>query len=148
MTRLAALAVILAATPLFAGDITVEDAYARTSRPGAPTGAMFMTIRNTGNAADTLVGVTSPVARMVEVHTHTETDGVMRMRPVADGLEIPAGGEHRLARGGDHVMLMGLTRPFVDGETVPLTLVFRTAGEISVEVIIDNDREQGVGAGN
>jgi hypothetical protein len=29
-----------------------------------------------------------------------------------------------------------------------LTLVFKTAGEISVDVIVDNDREQGVGAGN
>jgi copper(I)-binding protein len=148
MDRIIALALTLAATPLFAADITVEDAYARASRPGAPTGAMFMTIRNAGDTTDTLIGVGSPVAQIVELHTHIEADGVMRMRPVEGGLEIPAGREHQLARGGDHVMLMGLTQSLVNGETVPLTLIFEKAGEIPLEVTVDNDREQGVGAGN
>lgn len=151
MKRILTLAAILAATPLMAADITVEDAYARVSRPGAPTGAMFMTIRNASETADRLIEARSPVAQMVELHTHIEDAGVMRMRPVEGGLEIPAGGTHELARGGDHVMLMGLTQTLENGTSVPLTLVFETAGEISLEVIVDNDRQQGqgmTGAGN
>lgn len=127
-------------TPLFAGDITVDDAYARAASPNAPTGAMYMTIRNAGRTADRLIDVRSPAAQMVELHTHIEDAGVMRMRPVEDGLIIPAGGEHQLARGGDHVMLMGLTQSFWDGTTVPLTLVFETAGEITLDVPVDSAR--------
>lgn len=143
MTRLLAIALSFLATPLFADDITVTDAYARASRPGAPTGAMFMTIHNAGEAADRLIGAASPAAQMVELHTHIEEAGVMKMRPVEDGMEIPAGGMHALERGGDHVMLMGLTQSFEDGATVPLTLVFEKAGEITLDVIVDNAREQG-----
>jgi copper(I)-binding protein len=140
--------VTLAAGPLWAGDITVDDAYARASRPGAPTGAMFMTIRNSGETADRLVGAASPVAQMVELHTHIEDQGVMRMRPVEGGIEIAPGGTHLLQRGGDHVMLMGVTGALENGDVVPLTLSFETAGEITVEVVVDNDRQQGMAHGN
>ena len=151
MTRILALVLSLAATPLFAGDIVIEDAYARASRPGAPTGAMFMTIRNSGEIADRLLAAESPIAQIVELHTHIDDNGVMRMRPVEEGLEIPVGGEHRLMRGGDHVMLMGLTQSLEDGASVPLTLIFENAGEITLDVTVDNSRDQGkhgMGHGN
>lgn len=142
---LASVVALLLATPALAADISVEDAYARASRPGAPTGAMFMTIRNASDTPDRLIEARSPVAQLVELHTHIDANGVMRMRPVEDGFEIPAGGVHELARGGDHVMLMGLTRTLENGKTVPLTLVFENAGEISLDVPVDNDRQQGHG---
>ena len=138
-------AVLLAASSAFANDISVDDSYARASRPGAPTGAMFMAITNAGTEADRLTGVSSDVAQMVELHTHIEEDGVMRMRPMANGIEIPAGETHMLERGGDHVMLMGLTRDLNNGDTVPLTLIFEKAGEISLDVVVDNARQQGSG---
>ena len=143
MKNTLALILTLAATPLFANDISVEDAFARASRPGAPTGAMFMTIHNAGDASDRLISAASPVAKLVELHTHIEEGGVMKMRQVEGGFEIPAGGMHALARGGDHVMLMGLTQSLENGDTVPLTLIFENAGEMALEVTVDNDREQG-----
>lgn len=148
MTRILAAMLALAATPLVAGDITIEDAYARASRPGAPTGAMFMTIVNAGQEDDRLIGVATPAAHMAELHTHTEENGVMKMRPVEEGFEIPAGGMHMLQRGGDHVMLMGVMSELVNGDTVPLVLTFEKAGEIAIEVMVDNDREQGMKHGN
>ena len=126
-------------------EIVIEDAYLRVSRPGAPTGAMFMVIQNTDGSADTLIEVASPVAAMVELHTHIEDDGIMRMRPIEDGIEIAAKGSHALQRGGDHVMLMGLTETLEDGMTVELTLTFETAGDIIATVTVDNARGQ---AGN
>ena len=126
-------------------DIVIEDAYLRVSRPGAPTGAMFMVIQNTGDSADTLIDVSSPVAAMVELHTHIEDDGIMRMRPIEAGIEIAAKGSHALQRGGDHVMLMGLTETLEDGMSVELTLTFESAGDIIATVTVDNARGQ---AGN
>jgi copper(I)-binding protein len=81
----------------------------------------------------------------------------MKMMEVEEGFAVPAGGSHALARGGDHVMLMGLTRDLADGDTFPLTLVFEKSGEVVIEVPVDNARKpeaamqhgegQGMGAG-
>lgn len=126
-------------TPLFAADITVDDAYARAANTRA--GAAFLVIHNTGDEPDRLVEVRADVAQRVELHTHKDNgEGVMRMMHVPEGFEIPAGGEHALERGGDHVMFMGLTAPFEQGDTIPLTLVFEQAGEITVDVPIDLER--------
>jgi copper(I)-binding protein len=128
---------------MFAGaalaqEIVIEDAYARG---GERSGAAFMIIRNGGDEDDRLVSASSPVAGMVELHTHIEDDaGVMRMRPVEDGFAIPAQGEHALERGGDHVMFMQLSEPFPQDGTVPVTLVFERAGEVTVDIPVRMDR--------
>lgn len=140
LTKLsAALIALTFATPVLAADITIEDAYARASNPKA--GAAFMVIHNSGPDADRLIGVTSDAATRVELHTHKEiADGVMQMTQLEGGIVIPADGAHALARGGDHVMLMGLTQPLEQGGSVPLVLTFETAGEIAVEIPVDQDR--------
>ena len=120
--------------------IMVHDAYARSSNPKA--GAAFMHIMNNGQETDRLLAVTSDVAARTELHTHKEdVNGVMKMTHVEEGFEIPAGGMHMLKRGGDHVMFLGLNAPFEDGTTLPITLVFEKAGEILVEVSVDQTRE-------
>ncbi len=144
---LAAAALSLLAPAAIAQDIVIEDPYARASRPGAPTGAIFMVIQNTGDTPDRLVGAASPVAKRVELHTHIEDNGIMRMREIEGGIEIPAGGTHVLQRGGDHVMLMGLTETLEDGLTVEVTLTFESAGDITATVPVDNARGQ-AGHGN
>ncbi|WP_108259086.1 copper chaperone PCu(A)C [Mangrovicoccus ximenensis] len=127
-----------------AGEISVHDAYARASTPMSASGAAFMVIENAGSAPDRLVSAASPAAERVELHTHLQdANGVMRMTEVEEGFEIPAHGRHALARGGDHVMFMGLTRPFEDGAMVPLTLTFEKAGEIAVEIPVDLQRGPG-----
>ena len=100
-----------------------------------------MVIHNDGPQADRLIGVGGDFAARVELHTHRDSgNGVMQMIHVEEGFEIPAGGTHALRRGGDHVMLMGLSRPLPDGETVTLTLIFETTGEVVIEVPVDRTR--------
>ena len=139
---LLALPALLAGSPLRAGDIEIIDPYARASRPGAPTGAIFMSIQNTGTLADRLVTAESSAATVVQIHTHVEEGGIMKMREVKAGIPVPAGSTHLLVRGGDHVMLMGVVQELVDGETVPLTLIFEIAGEVVIEVPVDSARGQ------
>lgn len=125
----------------FAQDITIEDPFARASSPVAKSGAAFMVIANAGDEDDRLIAAESDVAARVELHTHMQdANGVMRMIEVEDGMAVPAGGSHALERGGDHVMFMGLTGPFVQGETVSVTLIFEKAGPISVDIPIDLNR--------
>jgi hypothetical protein len=139
---LAALFALSAAAPAAAHDgMAVRDAYARAASATAQSGAIFMVIENHRTIDDRLVAARSDVAQRVELHTHiSDAAGVVRMVEVEDGFAVPAEGEHALARGGDHVMLLGLTRPLTDGDTVTLTLVFEQSGELTVEVPVDNAR--------
>ena len=137
----AAAAVGAMALPALAQDITIEDAYARSMGGIGASGAVFFDIKNAGTEADRLVSAASDVAKMVELHTHKQdAAGVMQMIAVPEGFEVPAGADHLLARGGDHVMLMGLTRELADGDMVALTLPFEKAGEVTVDVPVDNKR--------
>lgn len=141
-TVLAAGAAALLAMPAFAGDIMIKDAYARASGMNAKAGAAFFQIMNHGAEDDRLVSATSDVSKRVELHTHKDMgDGVMKMMEVEEGFPIAAGGMHELKRGGDHVMFMGLNAPFVDGETVTVTLVFEKAGEMTVDIPVDLNRK-------
>ncbi|WGW03675.1 copper chaperone PCu(A)C [Tropicibacter oceani] len=147
---LAGAAALAFAAPAFA-DIIITDAYARAAMPGAKTGAAFMVIGNDGAEADRLIDARSDIAARVELHTHiANSEGVMQMVHVEEGFEIPAEGQHLLARGGDHVMFMGLSQSLVQGESVKVTLVFEKAGEIEVEIPVDLERKpmhQGMGHG-
>ena len=146
MTRIQtalALVAALLAFPAFAGDtLMIQDPYARSMGSIGGSGAVFFTVMNHGAEEDRLIDVRSDVAEKVELHTHKEDgNGVMQMMHVPEGFTIAAGGEHALARGGDHVMLMGLTREVADGDVINLTLVFEKAGEIAVEAPVDNARK-------
>ena len=93
--------------------------------------AVYVSVANDGDIADTLVAVESPLAAHAQVHDEMPSGGMMMMSPVA-AVTVPAHGTARLAPGGLHVMLEGLTRRVVAGDTIPLVLVFRRAGRMSV----------------
>ncbi len=96
--------------------------------------AAYLTIRNAGSAADRLVSAATSVAGVVEIHTsEMDSQGVMRMRPLAGGLEIPAGGSVTLEPGSYHLMLMQLSQMLVPGETVTLTLRFASGTTLEVQ---------------
>jgi protein SCO1/2 len=101
---------------------------------GAPSGAtvaVYLSIANQGEIADTLDAVDSPGVSRALVHGQTAHDGMTMMMPVA-AVPVPAHGVVRLAPGGMHVMLEGVGRRVVAGDTVPLELVFRHAGRLAV----------------
>ena len=136
VAAICALAVPAAAHEFTVGSITVDQPWARASAPTAPAGAAYMVLENTGIEADRLVAASSPVAEVVELHTHTMDGGIMRMRPVV-AMEVAPGEPTVLRPGGLHVMLIGLTRPLIEGETFPLTLEFEVAGTIEVDVQVE-----------
>ena len=139
-TLLAAAAALFATSAM--AEITIEDPYFRTASPMAKSGAAFMTIHNSGAEDDRLIAAASDAAMRIELHTHKDLgDGVMQMMEVEDGFAIPASGSHALARGGDHVMFMGLTGQPAQGETVTLTLTFEQAGDITLDIPVDLTRQ-------
>ncbi|MGH1457745.1 MAG: copper chaperone PCu(A)C [Paracoccaceae bacterium] len=139
---LSALSLSALSSPAFAEGMMVHDPYARASARMSTSGAAFMMIENTSGTDDRLIDVRSQAAERTELHTHSEdANGVMRMIHVNEGFAIPADTALPLARGGHHVMFLGLTAPMVQGEMIPITLVFEKAGEVAVEVPVDLERK-------
>ncbi len=128
------------------GDIMIMNAWAREGTKSARTGAVYLTLMNAGASADTLVSVASPVAEKSELHTNIMAEGVMKMRPV-EGIEVPAGEAVELARGGLHIMLIGLREQLVEGASFPLTLTFENAGQTSITVPIQDIAYKASGEG-
>jgi copper(I)-binding protein len=114
--------------------VTVTNAWARATQPHITTSAVYMTL--TSVTSDRLVGTSTSAAQQAELHRSTEEGGVVRMRPVVDGLELPAGKAVSLTPGGYHVMLTGLKAPLQPGQTVPLHLTFTHSPPVDVEVTV------------
>ncbi|WP_309679322.1 DUF1775 domain-containing protein [Polaromonas sp.] len=104
--------------------VQVSDAWVRATVPGQRGSGAFMKI--TAKEGLRLVGVSSPLAGVAEVHEMKMEDDIMKMRAMPV-LELPAGKTVELKSGGNHVMLMDLKQPLIKGSTLPLTLRFKNA---------------------
>ena len=122
--------------PIVIGDLTITQAWARATPPGAVTGAGYLTITSSGAADDRLMSIDAPFAEIAEVHEMVMEGDRMMMRPVADGLVIPAGETVVLQPGGLHLMFVELAEGFVQDTMIPVTLSFETAGTIEIMLIV------------
>ena len=104
--------------------VRVENAWVRPTVAGQQGTGGFMKL--TARETMQLVGVSSPVAGVAEVHEMKMEGSVMKMRPVGV-LDLPAGKTVELTPGGYHLMLMDLKRPLPKDSTIALTLVLRNA---------------------
>jgi periplasmic copper chaperone A len=118
------------------GPMHVAQPWARATPKGASSAAGYLTVTNSGTTPDRLTCVSSDVAAQCQIHSVSLEGGVMKMRPVEGGLEIPPGGTVMLKPGGLHVMLVNLKHPLEPGKMVALTLKFEKAGTLEVELPI------------
>lgn len=122
------------------GIMHAHNAYARVN--GTKSGAIFFMLHNNTETDDRLVSVSSDVAERTELHTNiADENGVQRMVPLENGIDLPWAEIHEFARGGDHIMLMGLTKPLKDGDKFTVVLHFETHEDMPVEVVVDNERK-------
>jgi periplasmic copper chaperone A len=113
------------------GQVEIDKPWIRATAPGAKVAAGYMTIVNTAAQPDRLVGGVSAVAAKVETHVHIRDGEILRMREV-QGYDIPAKGRFELRPGGAHLMLVDIRQPLKEGDSVPVTLKFERAGEVTV----------------
>jgi len=119
-----------------AKSFAITHAFTRATPPGAKVAGVFMTIENQGKDSDRLLGASSPVAGLVEIHEMAMAGGMMTMRPVK-GIDLKPGTKVDLAPGGYHVMLEDLKQPLKQGETIPLTLKFEKAGAVDLRIPVE-----------
>lgn len=119
-----------------AGSVPVIDGqWARPGEEGDNTAA-YMSIRNDGDDDIALVGASSDVGQMVEVHESRMDNGVMRMEEVEE-IVVPAGDSIELEPGGFHVMIMHLEQELEPGDEFSLTLHFDDIGDIEIDVPVE-----------
>lgn len=111
--------------------VAVGDPYVRLMPPGARATGAFMLLKNGGDKDVKLVKAESAAAKTVELHTHLNEGGVMKMRQV-QAIEIKAKGETALKPGGYHVMMID-PAALKEGEKVTLTLGFDDGSSKKVE---------------
>jgi copper(I)-binding protein len=114
------------------GDLTVTAPWTRATPGGAKIAGGYLKITNNGAAADRFTGARSDAADHVEIHEMSMSDGVMKMRPLPNGLEIKPGETVELKSGGYHLMFMDLKQPLKQGDTLKATLQFEKAGSLDV----------------
>jgi copper(I)-binding protein len=117
--------------------VAIMNAWVREAHPDATTHAGYMTLVNVSSEEKVLVRLESPTYDKVELHQMTMADGMMKMRALAE-MVIPAGGQARLEPGGTHLMLWDPKQPLTKGESVDLTLIFRSGRQQTVSVKVDD----------
>ena len=125
------LAASLMGAAAHAQTVEVKDAWARSTVPGQKASGAFMKL--TAKEGTRLVGASSPVAGVTEVHEMKMEGDIMRMRAIA-GLDLPAGQTVELKPGGYHVMLLDLKTALRKDSSIPLTLVFKDAKGVESKV--------------
>jgi len=138
MRSLVAALLLCIAAPVLAhshekGDIQVHQPWSRATPPGAKVGVGYMEIRNRGAQPDRLLSASTAVAKRVEMHVTQREGEVMKMRQV-NAFEIPARSRTALRPGGAHFMLVDLVEPLKKGERFAMRLVFERAGELEIEL--------------
>ena len=119
--------------PAVAGDIMFGPLQFRATVGSMPNSAAYISIMNHGKLSDRLLDVTSNLARKTELHIMYMEDGVMKMRQVEGGINIPAGETIHFKPGGYHVMLIDLNAPLIANTMFEITLLFQYAGEKTIK---------------
>lgn len=133
--RTATAAALLLAAPSLQAQVTATDAWVRAVPAGREVTGMFLILKNAGTAERSIVRGKAEVGDTLELHEMKRENGMMRMSPV-QAISIPAGGQTELRPGGYHLMLFGLKKPLVVGDTVRATLTLDNGSTVPVQAVV------------
>jgi copper(I)-binding protein len=134
---LVALATAASAHDYTVGSLKINHPWSRATPKGASVAGGYMKITNNGTTPDRLTGGSTEAAQKFEIHEMSMDGGVMKMRELPNGVEIPPGATVELKPGSYHVMMTGIAKPFEKGERVKASLSFEKAGKVDVEFAVD-----------
>lgn len=112
-------------TQLKAADaITIINPRIRALPPVLKVTAMYMQLTNTSAIDHDLVKIEGTISDMIELHTHTNNNGVMQMGEV-ESIPVPANSTAEAKSGSYHVMIMGSKQDLKLGDKVDFNLIFK-----------------------
>ena len=118
--------------------LTVRDTWMRQPTGDRKAAGVFATVENSGATPRAIVGASCDIADKVELHEMKMMGAMMRMSPVTQ-IAVPAHGKVELKPGGYHVMLFGLRKTPMAGETFTLTLTFDDGSTASAMASVRRD---------
>ena len=118
------------------GKLRIEQPWSRATPRSAPVAGGYLKITNAGDTSDKLISGETSISGKFSVHEMAMEGGVMKMRPLAQGLEIKPGASVELKPGGYHVMFEELKGGLSEGQKFKATLVFEKAGRVEVEFAV------------
>lgn len=113
----------------------IKDPWVKAIPPNMKMSAAYMTIVNNTDKKIELTSARSKVSEYVEIHTHKNVDGVMKMRQIKS-IIVKAKGKHILKPKADHLMLIQLKKPIKEGDVVDLELTFSNGKVISLKASV------------
>ena len=122
-------------------NIIIEAPYVRASIPGTSLTSAYMSIENKNNEALILTGVTSLLSDRIEIHQHTMSDGMMKMRKV-EQLVIEGQSSVVLQPMGYHLMIFNVKKALLPEEDVSLTLHFKQQKDIVITIPVRSIKQE------
>lgn len=118
--------------------VTISEPYARATFPMAQSGAVYLTITNTGEMTRVLSAVTvnDTIADDAQIHTTDMNGDMMQMRQVTEGIPLAANDTITFKPGSYHIMLLGLKQGLSEGNTIALTLVMKNGETIDINATV------------
>ncbi|WP_078698191.1 copper chaperone PCu(A)C [Bartonella sp. Raccoon60] len=117
------------------GNLEIIDPWTRTTAKNAKVGSGYLYIINHSDTPDQLIAISTNRAKETEIHSMSVTNNIMQMKKIPNGIEIPGKGEIILKPGGNHIMFIGLSKPFQHNEKINAKLIFEKAGIIEVDFL-------------
>jgi copper(I)-binding protein len=116
-----------------AGKLEVHDAWVREAPPNAKVMAAYFSLHNHSAKGKTLISMSSPAFKRVEIHRTEKQDGMMKMLPVSRVI-LSSKGSVSFEPGGMHVMLMNPKKRLKAGDKISLTLFFTDESSLKISL--------------
>jgi periplasmic copper chaperone A len=114
-------------------DIEAHDPWARMALKNENT-AIYLSMHNHSGSADELTTASTDIAETTEIHkSETDANGMMQMN-LQSSVPLPVGAEISFEPGGLHIMLTGLKQDLQVGDTITVTLHFKTHADLVLSV--------------
>lgn len=122
------------ATPLFAKEISIENAYLKYNT--GSNSVIYFNIINSTNSDLKLLQTKSDIANRVELYDMQNTESGKKMVKISE-IPIPKKSTVTLSSKGYHIMVFGIKSPLKLKEMIPLRLVFNNGFEIDTKIPVE-----------
>ena len=111
--------------------ISILNPHIRAMPPGQKVTAMYFQLKNSSSSNHDLIKVEGDISNMIELHTHTNNNGVMQMGEV-ESIPVAANDMVEAKPGSYHVMIMGLKQDLSLGDKFDFNLTFKDGSSKSI----------------
>lgn len=139
---LLALTSLMLSPHALADTVRIDQPWVRATAPGQRVAGAFADL--TADADMTLVSASSPVSRIVELHSMSMDGDVMVMRPLAS-IPLTKDKTVSLKPGGMHLMLIDLKNQIKPGDTPPVILTLKNQSGDTQQITVELEVRQGSG---